>query len=161
MTPIIRRARAEDAPALTAIMHASSAYAGDYTRILDGYAVTAEQIARDHVFIAEAETVLGFYSLTVVPEPELDLLFVADQAQGRGIGQLLIDHCRVTAGALGIATVRIVSHPPALGFYQASGANRIGTEPPSGKVGWDGRSSNWRSLIAASLRARWSGCPDS
>lgn len=137
MTPTIRRARAEDATALTVTMLTSSSYAGDYARILDGYAVTAEQIARDHVFAAEAETILGFYSLTLVPEPELDLLFVADAAQGRGIGRLLMTHLRATAAALGIATVRIVSHPPALGFYEASGAKRIGTKAPSGKVGWE------------------------
>lgn len=137
MTPVIRRARAEDAPVLTAIMHASAAYAGGYARILDGYAVTPEQIARDHVYVAEAETILGFYSLTMLPEPELDLLFVADAAQGRGIGRLLMEHLRATAAAIGVATVRIVSHPPALGFYQTNGARRIGTRPPSGKVGWE------------------------
>lgn len=137
MTPVIRRARAEDAPALTTMMHASSAYAGGYARILDGYSVTPEQIARDHVFVAEAEAILGFYSLTLAPEPELDLLFVDDAAQGRGIGRLLMNHLRATAGALSLSTVRIVSHPPALGFYEASGAARIGTKPPFGKVGWD------------------------
>lgn len=137
MTPVIRRARTEDAPALTAMMHASSAYAGGYARILDGYAITRAQIARDHMFLAEAEATLGFYSLTLLPEPELDLLFVADEAQGRGIGRLMMDHCRATAAVLGISTVRIVSHPPALGFYQANGAKRTGTKPPSGKVQWD------------------------
>lgn len=137
MTPVIRRALAEDAPALTAMMHASAAYAGGYARILDGYAVTPEQIAHDHVYVAATETILGFYSLTMLPEPELDLLFVADAAQGRGIGRLLMEHLRATAAAIGFAMVRIVSHPPALGFYQASGARRIGTRLPSGKVGWE------------------------
>jgi GNAT superfamily N-acetyltransferase len=137
MTPVIRRARAEDAPALTAMMHASSAYADGYARILEGYAIVPEQIARDHMFIADAEATLGFYSLTLLPQPELDLLFVADKAQGRGIGRLLMDHCRAKAATLGISTLRIVSHPPALGFYQANGARRIGTKPPSGKVQWD------------------------
>jgi GNAT superfamily N-acetyltransferase len=119
------------------MMHASSAYAGDYARILDGYVVTAEQIARDHVFVAEDEAILGFYSLTLAPEPELDLLFVADPAQGRGIGRLLMDHVRATAASLDVPVLKIVSHPPALSFYEASGAKRTGTKPPAGRVGWD------------------------
>jgi GNAT superfamily N-acetyltransferase len=119
------------------MMHASSAYTGDYGRILEGYAVTPDQIARDYVFLAEDAAILGFYSLTLAPEPELDLLFVADRAQGRGIGRLLMDHVRATAASLSVPVLKIVSHPPALGFYEASGAKRTGTKPPSGKVGWD------------------------
>jgi GNAT superfamily N-acetyltransferase len=119
------------------MMHASSAYAGDYARILEGYAVTPDQIARDYVFLAEDKAILGFYSLTLAPEPELDLLFVADRAQGRGIGRLLMDHVRATAASLSAPVLKIVSHPPALGFYETSGATRIGTKPPSGKVGWE------------------------
>jgi len=137
VTPEIRRAAAGDAAALTRMMHESAAYAGTYARILDGYAVTPDQIARDHVFVAEEDAVLGFYSLMLEPEPELDLLFVADHAQGRGIGRLLMDHLRATAAGLGISSIRIVSHPPALGFYEASGAVRIGAKPASGKVGWE------------------------
>ena len=83
----LRRAVEADVPALNALMHASRAYDGDYRAMLDGYFVTPAQVARDLVVLAErgGET-LGFYSLIVEGEPELDLMFVADAAQGRDLG---------------------------------------------------------------------------
>ena len=138
MRLLIRKAIASDAPALTALMHASAAYQGHYAAILDGYAVTPAQIARDLVFLAhERDDLWGFYSLTLLPEPELDLMFVADEAQGTGLGRWLIQHLRTIATARGIAAIRIVSHPPAEGFYRRMGAERIGPQPPSGRVSWE------------------------
>ena len=138
MTLSIRRAVASDAPALSSLMHAASAYRGEYAAILDGYAIGAEQIQRDQVFLAtDGDTTLGFYSLANVDsEPELDLMFVADKAQGTGIGAILFEHMRNTAQSLGIARVKIVSHPPAERFYTRMGAERIGLKPPSGRVTW-------------------------
>lgn len=138
MTIRIRRARADDAPALTALMHASSAYRGEYAAILAGYAISPAQIVRDTMFVAEdAGAPLGFYSLADVQgEPELDLLFVSDAAQGRGVGALLFRHMLHAARALGITEVKIVSHPPAEGFYRRMGAKRTGTRASSGRVGW-------------------------
>jgi GNAT superfamily N-acetyltransferase len=138
MTIRIRRARTDDAAALTTLMHACSAYEGEYAAILAGYAISPAQIARDAMFVAEESGALpGFYSLcNVASEPELDLLFVSDVAQGRGIGALLFGHMLDTARALEIANIKIVSHPPAEGFYRRMGAKRIGTSAPSGRVGW-------------------------
>ena len=136
---MIRRAQAGDADALTALMHASSAYRGNYARILQGYAVTPDQIARDHVYLAtDANGALaGFYSLTLQPEPELDLMFVADAAQGTGLGRALFAHFRALAASLGVQSVLIVSHPPALGFYQRQGAVRTATKPPTDSAPWE------------------------
>ncbi|MGN6313859.1 MAG: GNAT family N-acetyltransferase [Rhodanobacteraceae bacterium] len=138
MTILIRRAHADDAPALTALMHDSSAYRGEYAAILADYAISPAQIARDAMFVAEdADAPLGFYSLANVEgEPELDLLFVSDAAQGRGLGALLFRHMLDTARALDIGVIKIVSHPPAEGFYRRMGAKRIGTTKPSGRVAW-------------------------
>ncbi len=120
------------------LMHASRAYAGVYRRILDGYALTPEQIARDHVVVADRDGhVLGFYSLITGSKPELDLMFVADDAQGTGMGACLLRHMGKEAERLGIVSVRIVSHPPSAGFYERMGAIRIGTKPPSGRVTWE------------------------
>nr|WP_121230719.1 GNAT family N-acetyltransferase [Saccharothrix variisporea] len=119
-------------------MHASSAYHGDYATILEGYEVTPEYVERHRVYAAvDADDVLGFYALILDP-PELDIAFVADEAQGRGIGRLLVDHMRAQARAAGLTKVRVVSHPPAERFYLAVGARRVGTipaKPP--KVGWE------------------------
>jgi GNAT superfamily N-acetyltransferase len=106
------------------------------------YRVGPDYIETHRVFVAVAadehdNRVLGFYSLVLAP-PELDLLFVADGAQGRGIGRLLVAHMKSEARAAGLDRVRVVSHPPAEGFYRSVGAVHTGTvsaNPPA--VVWD------------------------
>ena len=137
----IRRAVAADAGALTALTRASRAYGGPYRAMLDGYAITPAQVARDAMHLAEdaGGRLLGYYSLVHDPaaaDCELDLLFVDDAAQGRGIGALLFEHLRATARALGARRVRIVSHPPAEAFYLRMGAVRTGEQPARGRVTW-------------------------
>ncbi|MHC0432412.1 GNAT family N-acetyltransferase [Streptomyces sp. O3] len=130
---VIKQAAARDAEGLTALMHASGAYRGEYASIIAGYRVTAEYIARHRVFVAvdaEAGGLLGFYALTLEP-PELDLAFVADDAQGRGIGRLLVGHMIGQAREAGLAHVRVVAHPSAEAFYRRLGAERVGTVAPS------------------------------
>ena len=134
---MIRRASAADAPALNAIVHGSASHKGEYAPMLDGYEITAEQIARDEIWLAEegGETA-GFYSLMLGATPELDLLFVADSAHGRGLGRLLMDHMRGVASAHGVAAVKIVSHPPSADFYRRIGALDVGYAYPMGRVTW-------------------------
>ena len=135
----IRRATARDAKRLTALVRKSRAYEGQYASVIAGYRVGPDYIETHHVFVAlgEDERVLGFYALILSP-PELDLMFVADAAQGLGIGRRLIEHMIDEAREAGLTAVRIVSHPPAEGFYRSVGALRIGTvsaNPPA--VMWD------------------------
>lgn len=140
--PVIKRAQRRDALRLTALMHASRAYGGPYATILTGYSLSTEYVARECVFLAEdADTgaLLGFYALlTAVQPPELDLLFVADDAQGQGLGRLLVGHMLQQASQAGLSEVTVVSHPPAEGFYLRAGASRTGTrsaDPPA--VPWE------------------------
>ncbi|MFE2278114.1 GNAT family N-acetyltransferase [Streptomyces sp. NPDC059454] len=138
----VRRAVARDAKQLTRLVRGSRAYEGRYAAMVAGYRVGPDYIEAHEVFVAvdtddPAGRVLGFYSLVLVP-PELDLLFVADRAQGRGIGRLLVEHMRAEARAAGLDRVRVVSHPPAEGFYRRVGALFTGTasaNPPA--VAWD------------------------
>jgi GNAT superfamily N-acetyltransferase len=132
----IVRAAPGQAGTLTALMHASSAYQGDYASILAGYAVTPEYVEAHPTFTATRDgEILGFYTLLAA---ELDLLFVADQAQGLGIGARLIEHMLAEARERGLDSVRVVSHPPALAFYVRMGARRTGTIPANPpKVRWD------------------------
>lgn len=137
MSAGLRRATADDVAALNALMQASSAYHGQYAPMLAGYAVSAEQVARDLFFVAETGgEIVGFYSLVIEGEPELDLMFVADRAQGSGLGAELFRHMADEARALGIDAVKIISNPPAEGFYLRQGAERIGTRRPKGRVTW-------------------------
>ncbi|WP_312024824.1 GNAT family N-acetyltransferase [Amycolatopsis balhimycina] len=83
------------------------------------------------------DELLGFYTL-LTEQPELDILFVADDAQGLGIGARLITHMLAEAREREIESVRVVSHPPALPFYVRMGGRRTGTIPPKPpKVRWE------------------------
>ncbi|WP_405483356.1 GNAT family N-acetyltransferase [Streptomyces sp. NBC_00009] len=135
----VRRATARDAKRLTRLVRTSRAYEAPYASMVAGYRVGPDYIEAHRVFVAAGtdDLVLGFYALTLVP-PELDLMFVADAAQGLGIGRLLVAHMKDEARAAGLTSVRVVSHPPAEGFYRSTGAVRTGTaaaDPPA--VMWD------------------------
>ncbi len=113
-----------------------------YAAAVAGYRVGPDYIEAHRVFVAvdgdeQGGRVLGFYSLVLDP-PELDLLFVADEAQGRGIGRLLVEHMKSQARAAGLDHVAVVSHPPAEDFYHRVGAVRTGTAPANPPaVPWD------------------------
>ncbi|MFJ9037348.1 GNAT family N-acetyltransferase [Streptomyces sp. NPDC102406] len=136
----VRRATTRDARRLTRLVRGSRAYEGPYASMVADYRVGPDYIEAHRVFVAVGradDRVLGFYSLVLAP-PELDLMFVADDAQGLGIGRLLVAHMREEAGSAGLDQVRVVSHPPAEGFYRSMGALRTGTDlahPPA--VAWD------------------------
>ncbi|MER5475874.1 GNAT family N-acetyltransferase [Streptomyces sp. NPDC002734] len=138
----IRRAVAGDARRLTRLVRGSGAYEGQYAAAVAGYRVGPDYIEAHRVFVAvggddDGGRVLGFYSLVLAP-PELDLLFVADEAQGRGIGRLLVAHMEAEARAAGLDRVEVVSHPPAEDFYRLVGAVRTGTAPANPPaVPWD------------------------
>ncbi|MFE1170999.1 GNAT family N-acetyltransferase [Streptomyces sp. NPDC058773] len=138
---VIRRAEARDASRLTRLVRRSRAYEGRYSPMVEGYRVGPDYIEAHRVFVAvedgggsagpgegEAGRVLGFYAL-MVEAAELDLMFVADQAQGYGIGRRLVEHMRDEARRAGLDSVRVVSHPPAEGFYRSVGARSVGTVP--------------------------------
>ncbi|WP_066939280.1 GNAT family N-acetyltransferase [Streptomyces sp. NBRC 110611] len=134
----IRRAVGQDAERLTTLIQESGAYQGEYASIIADYRVTADYIARHQVFVAvdAVGQLLGFYALVLEP-PELDLAFVADSAQGRGVGRLLIAHMIGQAREAGLTDVRVVSHPPAEEFYRRLGAERVGTVAPTPpKIAW-------------------------
>ncbi|MEV3933422.1 GNAT family N-acetyltransferase [Streptomyces sp. NPDC049944] len=135
----VRRAVARDAKRLTRLVTTSRAYEGPYAPMVEGYKVGPDYIEAHavHVAVDDDGRVLGFYALVLSP-PELDLMFVADDAQGLGIGRLLVGHLRDEARRAGLDRVRVVAHPPAEGFYRSVGAERTGTvaaRPPA--VMWD------------------------
>ncbi|MEU2245188.1 GNAT family N-acetyltransferase [Streptomyces sp. NPDC018338] len=133
----IRRATADDSKRLTRLVRTSAAYRGDYAAMVEGYQVGGAYIEHHPVFVAvdENDRVLGFYAL-LLGEAELDLAFVADSAQGLGIGRLLMEHMTAQARAAGLDAVRVVAHPPAEEFYLRTGAVRTGVLPPAGRIHW-------------------------
>jgi GNAT superfamily N-acetyltransferase len=135
----IRVATADDLPKINALMHGSSAYRGEYYKIIEGTAVSETYLADHDVFVGERDgSVLGFYGLIVASEPaELDLMFVSDDAQGSGIGRILFEHMKYAARQRGHTTVMIGAHPPAVSFYERMGAVRCGVSPPLPRVTWE------------------------
>jgi GNAT superfamily N-acetyltransferase len=138
--PQIRRALAQDAEQLTALVRASDAYRGIYASALVDYEVTAAYIEQHLVYVVVGEggpKLLGVYGLILDP-PSLDLLFVANDAQRRGVGRLLVDHMLEQARGAGLTSVKVVSHPEAEEFYRRMGALRVGTVPAKPpRVTWD------------------------
>jgi N-acetylglutamate synthase-like GNAT family acetyltransferase len=134
----IRRAVSADGPVLTRMVRESAAYTGEYQRMVENIVISAELIARDRVYVCEHEgRIVGFYSLLARPDDaELDFMFVENGAFGSGIGRLLFQHMLEEARQLGYAIVKIISHPPAEGFYQRMGAMTVAVKPPSGRVTW-------------------------
>ncbi|MFI9111039.1 GNAT family N-acetyltransferase [Streptomyces venezuelae] len=134
----VRRAVAEDSKRLTRLVRSSRAYRVDYGAMVEGYQVGGAYIEHHPVFVAvdAGDRVLGFYAL-LLDEAELDLAFVADSAQGLGIGRLLMEHMTGQARAAGLTAVRVVAHPPAEEFYLRTGAVRTGTVPAAGRIHWD------------------------
>ena len=136
-TLTVRRATIADLPEINALIQASSAYHGEYRAMVASYVVAPAQLERDQMHLAEQDgAVVGFYSLMLGDEPELDLMFVADGMQGAGLGRTLIEHLRQTARQFGVREIKIVSHPPAAGFYKRVGAIETGVKPPSGRITW-------------------------
>ncbi|MET9294220.1 GNAT family N-acetyltransferase [Streptomyces sp. NPDC003077] len=140
---MIKRAAGRDAGRLTAMVRGSRAYEGPYAPMVADYLVTADYIERHRVFLATDDTaddgdrLLGFYALVLDP-PELDLMFVADHAQGSGLGRRLVEHMKGEARAAGLERVKVVSHPPVEGFYRSVGAERVGTVPAVlPKINWE------------------------
>ncbi|MGK5548080.1 GNAT family N-acetyltransferase [Streptomyces sp. URMC 127] len=140
MGTVIRRATAGDAARLTELVRGSGAYRGGYAAMVEDYEVTAEYVGIHDVFVQQGEDgeLLGFYALLLGPPAELDLMFVADEAQGLGVGRRLAAHMKERARAAGLDAVRVVSHPPSEGFYRSVGAVRTGTVPAMlPKITWE------------------------
>ena len=135
---VIRAAEVSDLRAMNALMHGSRAYQGEYYRIIEDYFVTADTLEHNAVFVAErGGALLGFYSLLVEDEADLDLMFVSDAEQGSGVGRALFAHMKSTAREHGFGTVSIGSHPPSVGFYERMGAVRCGVIAPQAQVSWE------------------------
>lgn len=129
----IRRARLDDAKALTELTMRSKAYWGyddsfltDARRELE---FRPEKFQPDfHVYLLEkGEGVLGFYSLLPKgDEVELHDLFVEPSHIGTGYGKRLWEHAMSVAQKLGFRTVTLTADPNAEPFYLRQGAVRVG-----------------------------------
>lgn len=130
---MIREARPDDCPALSALAQRSKAYWGYDDVFMNAHrqalSLDAAYIADNPTYLAEEGGVpLGFYALEHVQTQlvELGFLFVEPAHIGRGIGRQLLHHASELARHFGYAEMRIVSDPNAAGFYRQMGAEPWG-----------------------------------
>lgn len=92
----------------------------------------------DQVWVLDdAAGLAGFYALVHDDIGwELDLFFMANDRQGRGLGRALFGDMVERARGLGADEVRIRANPSAAAFYVRMGARPSGVYPPSDKVSW-------------------------
>jgi GNAT superfamily N-acetyltransferase len=125
----IRPARPEEAAALTELCCRSKAHWGYDDALMALFrpkiTLTPETIRARPVLVCEDERLLGVAALDVA-KAELDLMFVAPEAIGRGFGRALWARIVAAARAHGLARLTIESDPNAAPFYEAMGAARIG-----------------------------------
>jgi len=130
----LRRARTEEAAALSALAFRSKAYWGysdDFMAACrDELTLAPEQIEARPTYVLEAAgAIAGFYVLDPLSEHsvELDALFVEPDCIGRGYGRALIEHALSQARALGHRTLIIQGDPNAAAFYRRIGGRPAGT----------------------------------
>lgn len=135
----IRPALDADCEMLTQLVQQSTAYEGEYHKLIADIVFTPAHLQRDAFFVCETDgQVAGFYSLKQKGAAlELDFLFVDNSFQGQGIGGQLMAHMQQEAHQRGYQQVEIVAHPPAEAFYLKMGAVRVGVKPAEGRATWE------------------------
>lgn len=135
-SPVIRRAAAADAEALSALIERTvvASNAPDYEaaaiELLMKFATPAgvvERMAGRDCFVAvEAGQVVGTISLG---GDRLHQMFVAPERQKGGLGRRLVEYLEGHARAVGIGELRLHSSLTARGFYERLGYRMIECQP--------------------------------
>jgi len=140
----IRSAKLDEIESLSLLALRSKASwgydAGFMARCRSELVVNEDQVANKLTYVAVDETsneVLGFYLLREPGErdAELDMLFVAPQHIGEGVGRALLLDAQGEARRRGWEVLLIESDPFASSFYERHGAILVGTSksPATGR----------------------------
>lgn len=151
---MIRPARPDELPALSALAQRSKAHWG--------YDEAFMRACRDeltlppnaqHVWVLEDPSgrPIGFHQLGLLDDErgELEMLFVEPSDIGRGYGRRLMEHAKAELARLGRRLMIIQGDPNATRFYRAAGGRQIGERPSASIPG--------RSLPLFELDLRSSG----
>ncbi|MDQ4035024.1 MAG: GNAT family N-acetyltransferase [Chloroflexota bacterium] len=130
----VRRARLDEADALSALARRSKAHWGydaDFLeRVRGAMTLGADDIDRHEVWVAERDGgVIGFHRIIPGDPAELEDLWVEPVAIGSGAGRRLFEHAVEIARNSGATALEIDVDPHATGFYERMGAVRIGQTP--------------------------------
>src|ERR1700686_673241 len=128
----IRRARPDEADALTEIAHAAKRHWGYPENWIEHWkadlTITPEFIANHEMYVAMIqEEVVGCCAIVFSDGPaELEHMWIRPQHMGTGCGRALFLHAKERAATLEIPVLEISADPNAEGFYERMGARRIG-----------------------------------
>ena len=128
---LIREAKPSEAKQLTAIAVAAKQHWGYSPEAMNKWirtlTVTRTAIESNPTFVAEADTLLGFYMLWTDGRAwELEHMWVAPPFMRQGVGRALLAHSANFARARDAKILRIDADPNAEAFYRACGAVRLG-----------------------------------
>lgn len=128
----LRLPRPDGCSALTELCLRSKAYWGYDPVFIEAcraeLTVRPEDLAADRYRVAERDgTLVGVAALSADGDRGcVELMFVAPEAIGQGIGRVLMDWLIAEARELGLAAIDIDADPGAVGFYETMGARRCG-----------------------------------
>lgn len=128
----IVRAHPNDAATLTNLAMEAKRHWGYPERWMaswrEALTIRSEQIEADEVYCATVvDEIMGFYALHRDHDIlRLEHLWVLPKMMKRGVGRALFEHAVQRTRALGFASFHIESDPNAEGFYQHTGARRVG-----------------------------------
>ena len=133
--PNVRRAREDEAEALSTLATASKAHwaysQAQLAAWQDGLNISPEMVRAFPAYVAESnEHIVGCFLL--VPEKEhwqLEHFWVHPSCMGKGVGRLMLSEATRIAAESGVSHLLIEADPNAEAFYIACGADRIGQIP--------------------------------
>lgn len=135
----VRRARPDEAEALTALATRAKAHwgydAGFMERIRDAMSLSPPDVETDEVWVLEdgGGRVIGFHRVIPGDPAEVEDLWVEPDAMGAGHGRRLFEHAVAVATSTGASSVELDADPNARGFYERMGMVHVG-DTPSGVV---------------------------
>lgn len=127
----VRRAKSEEAPALTRIAFAAKRHWGYPETWIEQWSgeltIEAEYVAKHLCFVAvEGGVLLGMVSIRIKQgDYWLDHMWVVPLAMGRGIGRRLFSQCERVARQAGATRLMMEADPHAEPFYLRMGAVTI------------------------------------
>lgn len=131
----IRRARPDEADALTALATRAKAHWGYdaefMDRVRDAMVISPADIAAHEAFVLQdpSGAIVGFHRVIAGDPAELEDMWVEPDAMGHGHGRRLFDHATAIARSRGAAALELDADPNAVGFYERMGMERIGETP--------------------------------
>jgi GNAT superfamily N-acetyltransferase len=131
----IRRARADEADALTALATRAKAHWGydaDFMdRVSDAMTLSPADLGAHEVFVLldPSGAIVGFHRVVPGDPAELEDMWVEPGAMRNGHGRRLFEHATAVARSLGAAALELDADPNATGFYERMGMERVGETP--------------------------------